>query len=181
MGMKVLQTKWIERKFSFNFPAGYFPCILERLRGTPARVEELITSFPPDILTVQIDNSWSIQEHAGHLYDLDELHEARIEDYDLDRPLLRPADMTNQRTYNSHHNLNQIETLMENFRGARDHFVKRLESFDEKGLVRMAIHPRLQQEMRLVDMAYFVAEHDDHHLARITSLANRLLHTSSPA
>jgi hypothetical protein len=34
-----------------------------------------------------------------------------------------------------------------------------------------AVHPRLQQPMRLVDMLYFVAEHDDHHLARMTALA----------
>jgi hypothetical protein len=29
--------------------------------------------------------------------------------------------------------------------------------------------------MRLVDMAFFVAEHDDHHLARMTALARVLL------
>jgi hypothetical protein len=33
------------------------------------------------------------------------------------------------------------------------------------------VHPRLQQPMRVVDMAFFVAEHDDHHLARMTQLA----------
>jgi len=29
------------------------------------------------------------------------------------------------------------------------------------------LHPRLQQPLRLVDHLYFVAEHDDHHLAKI--------------
>jgi hypothetical protein len=29
------------------------------------------------------------------------------------------------------------------------------------------LHPRLKQPMRLVDHLYFVAEHDDYHLARI--------------
>jgi hypothetical protein len=33
-----------------------------------------------------------------------------------------------------------------------------------------SLHPRLQQPMRLIDHALFVAEHDDHHLARITEL-----------
>jgi hypothetical protein len=28
--------------------------------------------------------------------------------------------------------------------------------------------------MRVVDMSFFVAEHDDHHLARMTDLARRL-------
>jgi hypothetical protein len=32
---------------------------------------------------------------------------------------------------------------------------------------RSLLHPRLKQPMRLVDHLYFVAEHDDHHLARI--------------
>ena len=33
-------------------------------------------------------------------------------------------------------------------------------------------HPRLGTPMRLIDLAFFVAEHDDHHLAQITHLAN---------
>jgi hypothetical protein len=41
---------------------------------------------------------------------------------------------------------------------------------------RTGIHPRLKQPMRLIDMCLFVAEHDDHHLMRMTVLAreNRL-------
>ena len=35
---------------------------------------------------------------------------------------------------------------------------------------RSMLHPRLQQPMRLVDHLCFVAEHDDHHLARIWEL-----------
>jgi hypothetical protein len=32
------------------------------------------------------------------------------------------------------------------------------------------MHPRLKQPMRLVDHLFFVAEHDDHHLALIREL-----------
>jgi hypothetical protein len=35
---------------------------------------------------------------------------------------------------------------------------------------RTMLHPRLKQTMRLVDHLYFVAEHDDHHLAHILEL-----------
>jgi hypothetical protein len=35
--------------------------------------------------------------------------------------------------------------------------------------------------MRVVDMGYFVAEHDDHHLARMTELAKLLTGLSSRA
>jgi hypothetical protein len=34
----------------------------------------------------------------------------------------------------------------------------------------LARHPRLGTPMRLIDLAYFVAEHDDHHLARLREL-----------
>jgi len=37
----------------------------------------------------------------------------------------------------------------------------------------MSVHPRLQQPMRLVDSLYFVAEHDDHHIAKISGLLRR--------
>jgi hypothetical protein len=44
-----------------------------------------------------------------------------------------------------------------------------------------AHHPRLEQPMTVVDLCFFVAEHDDHHLAAITSLrgGSALLGTSS--
>jgi hypothetical protein len=30
--------------------------------------------------------------------------------------------------------------------------------------------PRLNQMIRVIDLAFFIAEHDDHHLARINEL-----------
>ncbi len=41
---------WIERKFVFELPPAMFPNVLERLRGTPARVEERVASLSPDQL-----------------------------------------------------------------------------------------------------------------------------------
>jgi hypothetical protein len=37
-------------------------------------------------------------------------------------------------------------------------------------LLNTALHPRLKIPMRIVDLAYFVAEHDDHHLATIRGM-----------
>lgn len=34
------RTNWIERRFNFDFRVGLFLCILERLRGTPARLDK---------------------------------------------------------------------------------------------------------------------------------------------
>ena len=78
---------WFERQFPTGLPADLFPVVVERLRGTPARLEDRLSS-------------------AG------------------------------------------ASTLM----------------------AHTAPHPRLRVPMNLVDHAFFVAEHDDYHLARITEL-----------
>jgi hypothetical protein len=168
------RTPWFERNFEFNFPIEVFPSILERLRGTPARLEEMIRSFSENLLAVRVNDSWSIQDHVGHLFDLDELHDARIDDYLAERDRMRPADLQNRKTWDAGHNQRQSEELLAAFRAARKHFVDRLEAVDVEVLNRIAVHPRLNAKMRLIDMAFFVAEHDDHHLASMREIAKRL-------
>jgi uncharacterized damage-inducible protein DinB len=169
------QTPWVDRKFDFRFPLGLFPCILERVRGTPARLQETIASLPARILTVRVENAWSIQEHAGHLADLDELHDGRIDDFLAGKEILRAADMSNKKTETANHNAAAMPDLLSTFRTRRTAFVKRLELLDDSVLGRSALHPRLRQQMRLVDMVFFTAELDDHHLARIVALGNQLM------
>ena len=53
--------------------------------------------------------------------------------------------------------------------------VARLDSLEAEVFGRIALHPRLNVQMRLVDMLFFQAEHDDYHLTRISEL----LRTSS--
>ena len=53
-------------------------------------------------------------------------------------------------------------------------FVARFEEMTAEEAGRSAIHPRLNKPMRVVDLAHFTADHDDHHLASITYLASRL-------
>ena len=43
--------------------------------------------------------------------------------------------------------------------------------FQRRG--RTALHPRLQQPMRILDSAIFQADHDDWHLSRIRDLSRR--------
>ncbi len=168
------RTKWVEREFEFDLPVGVFPSVLERLRGTPARLEEVVRALPARALTERVGEAWTIQEQVGHLLDLDELHEGRLEDYERGLETLRAADMTNRKTYEAEHNAARVEDLLARFRAARLRFVRRLEAMDETGVARTAQHPRLQKPMRVIDMALFVAEHDDHHLASINEL-KRLL------
>lgn len=170
----VTRTKWIERKFNFDFPVGIFPCLLERLRGTPARIEELVSRLPAAILTTKPQHGWSIQENVGHLIKVEELHVGRLDDYDAGLKVLRAADMKNTRTSDADYNSQSIESVLIGFRDARRDFVKRLEAMDDAAAARTAQHPRLNVPMRVVDMAFFAAEHDDFHLAAITELARKI-------
>ena len=164
--------RWFERRFSFeHLSESDFPFLVERLRGAPARVEDKLRDLPPELLTRRDGEAWSIQEHVGHLVDLDALHDARLDDYRAGADVLRAADLQNRKTYEAAYNERPLAEVALAFRRGRGRFVERLETWDPKRLDRSAIHPRLQQPMRLVDMLYFVAEHDDHHLAWMTALA----------
>jgi hypothetical protein len=50
---------------------------------------------------------------------------------------------------------------------------------DAAALARVATHPRLQQEMSVVDLCFFVAEHDDHHLGAIAEIARGGYHSEA--
>ncbi|MBI5477089.1 MAG: DinB family protein [Ignavibacteriales bacterium] len=164
------QTKWFERKFDFDSTQNIFPSIVERLKGTPVRLEEKIKSLPPHILTIKLDGSWSIAENIGHLIDLEPLWQTRLEDFINGEKELHPADLQNTKTHNANHNSKPILELLALFRSLRRETVTMLENVEEKIVFRTALHPRLKTPMRLMDSFLFTAEHDDHHLVRITEI-----------
>jgi uncharacterized damage-inducible protein DinB len=161
---------WLSREFTLHLPVWTYPSIVERLRGTPARLEDRISSLPGKTLTRRDRNSWSIQENAGHLLDLEPLGMDRLDDFAAGRQILQAADLANRKTHEANHNSSAIKDILLSFRAARLVFVERLDSFDQAFVQRTATHPRLKKEMRVLDLVFFIAEHDDHHLARITEL-----------
>ncbi|HEX8128243.1 MAG TPA: DinB family protein [Pyrinomonadaceae bacterium] len=164
------RTNWFERKFTLDLPLAMYPNVLERVRGTPARLEDRLLKLPREILTRRDGDNWSMQEQAGHLLDLGTLDLGRLDDYAAGLDTLRPADLGNRKTHEANHNADSIENLLASFRAERGEFVRRLEGFDAELIARTALHPRLQMPMRVIDLVYFIAEHDDHHLARISDL-----------
>ena len=163
---------WFERKFDFSFPVGLYPNICGRLRGTPARLEELLQAWPREKLIRKPEASWSAQENAGHLLDLEFLWLARVEDFLNGAEILSATDLANRKTDEANHNACPVEELLANFRRARAALMTRLQPLATEMYSRTALHPRLRTPMRLVDHLYFVAEHDDHHLARIWELGS---------
>ena len=166
----VERTEWIKRQFAFELPLWMYPNVVERVGGTPARLEDLARSLTREILTRRDGDKWSIQEQAGHLLDLEPLGMNRLEDFEAGRETLRAADMENRKTHESNHNANTIENILAAFRQERMEFVRRLDAYDEGFVQRTALHPRLKVRIRVLDLAFFIAEHDDHHLARISEL-----------
>ena len=168
------KTKWFDRKFEFELLQNDFSKVLNRLKDTPERIEQLIYSVSPGILTKRTGDSWSIQEHIGHIIDLEDLHEGRIDDFISKARELRGADLKNKKTHEADHNENEITKLLQELRTARERLIKRFEGLDDNILSHVSIHPRLNQPMRPIDMAQFVAEHDDHHINAIIDLSEQL-------
>jgi uncharacterized damage-inducible protein DinB len=149
-----------------------FPPLLERLRGTPARIEDRIADLSGQTLVRRDGGRWSIQENIGHLLDLEPLWYGRVDDLSGGKDVLRPADLENRKTHEADHNAASPLELTLAFRRARFQLVERLDGVDAGAVERSARHPRLDQPMRLIDLVFFVAEHDDHHLATITDLVH---------
>jgi uncharacterized damage-inducible protein DinB len=164
--------RWFERRFEFSFPVEVWPNLCARLRGTPARLEEVVRGRAHEGLIRKEGGAWSAQEHVGHLLDLEELWLARAEDYVAGRELLTVADLRNRKTDEAGHNLRALEEILREFRAGRGKLLKRVSELDAGLFGRAIPHPRLKVPMRMVDHLYFVAEHDDHHLARIWEMVN---------
>jgi uncharacterized damage-inducible protein DinB len=144
--------------------------MVERLRGTPARLEEMIRAIPAGLLTRKQSQGWSIQKLVGHLISVEALFDKRLSEFIARADALTPADMTNRRTTDANYNARDIGELLVEFRQVRMASVARYESVGDEIIVHAAHHPRLDRPMRLIDIVYFLAEHDDHHLAEIVHL-----------
>ena len=71
--------KWFERKFDFSCLDGTMGSIIERLEDTPLRLRNKLSRIPEQARTRKHGESWSIQEHVGHLLDLAEYGLLRME------------------------------------------------------------------------------------------------------
>jgi uncharacterized damage-inducible protein DinB len=162
--------RWFDRKFELGLAAELAPELLERLRSTPQRLADAVRGLPPAVLTRKLEGKWSIQENAGHLLDLESLWDQRLDDYDAGTKELHPADLENRKTHAAAHNDRPISELLAEFTSVRGRIVDRLARMSPTELGRTALHPRLQQPMSVVDLCFFVAEHDDHHLRTIDEL-----------
>lgn len=164
------QISWFDIKFTFDHNQNLFPSILERLSGTPIRLEEKLSEVALETLTVSLDHSWSIKEHIGHLIDLEPLWQLRLEDIISGISEVGYVDLSNEKTDLADHNNTPVEQLLSEFRKILRETLVMLHTIHEEPVFKAALHPRLKTPLSPMDLFLFVAEHDAPHLARITTL-----------
>ena len=151
---------WFERTFPSGLPLKLLPTIVERLRGTRARAESRLADVPRDKLVKRRGHTWTIQEHVGHLLDVEFLWATRLDDFVAGRSILTEADLTNRSTWDANHNASDLHAILQAFGQERQKLVQRIESMPDEKLMATALHPRLKTSMSVVDFSHFVAEHD---------------------
>lgn len=168
------QINWFERKFDFTTAQNIMPSLIERLEGTSVRLKEKMSRIHPSHQVFKPEGKWSMLEHIGHLADLEPLWQGRLEDILAGEKEMRPTDLSNRKTTEANHNAKSLDELLDNFKKLRSITLARLIELKEEDVFKSALHPRLKTPMRAIDLFTFVAEHDDHHLARITEI-NRMI------
>ena len=163
---------WFERKFEFDFGVDQFSKILTRLNQTIPGIKSIVAENQNMNFGKQVEGRWSIIEHVGHLWDLEELWLGRLQDILNGVQVMRSADLTNRKTHEANHNKKGLEFVIGHFEQDRQVILERLKDLKPKDLVKSSVHPRLLKPMRIIDLFFFVAEHDDHHLRAIQKLMN---------
>lgn len=168
-------TPWLYRRWRFDFPAELYPAIIERLRGLPARTDEIVRPLSESQLSESFEGGWSVKRHLGHIADLEALITQRLDAYEQGVPVLPPADMQNEETVNADHDDQPIADVLARLRQRRESTISRLETYPRDFFARSAWHERLGTQKRVVDTCVFFADHDDHHLALVQMLARELV------
>jgi hypothetical protein len=161
---------WSQRRFAFGQPAWMLADFVERLRGLAPRLEFLLRGIDPDTAHRRLDGTWSIAQNAGHLSDVEDLWQERLEDLRRRRPVYTPAVPARFQEAAARHQGRPLAEILRELSERRARLVEALETAPADLLSASAFHERLQCPMRLVDCAQFYAEHDDHHLLRIRTL-----------
>jgi uncharacterized damage-inducible protein DinB len=166
------QVRWVERSFHFDFPVSLFPVIFSRLEGSIFRLKCILTNADDELCSRNLDG-WSVKEQLGHLCDLEDLWWKRLEDFVNNRPILTAADTNNPATHAANHNAKSIEHLLHNFTVERQKMLETIYGFENEILEKTSVHARLNMPMRLIDLLFFIAEHDDHHIAVISAVLRK--------
>lgn len=160
---------WFERNLKFGYPKEMLPFFLERLEGTIIRLEQKVKSVNDKTLSTKLDGKWSIKENIGHLAEVDEVANKRLDEIVNGVAVMSPA-VFEPRDYSTW----SIGEVLQLFTKNRTSNIEKYRAIQEKDLLKSSLHPRLKVAMTPVDLAWFDAEHDDHHLVKINEILAQL-------
>lgn len=163
-------VRWFDRQFDSNTGSEYFNEFLQQLDHFPAVLNKLLKSCPIEVSTRKMGDKWSVNENIGHLILLEDLWRIRFRDIKEGKPDMSPADLNNTATDESSFNNMLFEELIKNLVSERHKTIAMLQKMSEEDFLKTSMHPRLHQPMNIIDLMYFVAEHDLHHLYTIQSI-----------
>lgn len=162
--------RWFDRKFDFSFGMEKYPLLRERLQLAPSCYHEATASLHEPVLHIAPANRWSIKTHIGHLRILEPLWQRRFQDIANGMVTLSPADLNNAATHEADFDGMPLPELLADFEVERKKTLAILDRLTVDDFSKSSFHPRLRQPMRIIDLMYFIAEHDDHHLTTINEL-----------
>jgi hypothetical protein len=168
--MTIEKTQWLDRKFNFELPSGMLPFYLERLDGAIARLEKKTENVSDKILSEQLNGKWSIKQNIGHLAELEEVSLKRIDEILKGISPISPAIFEVQHDYNAV----PVKEVIEYFNNNRQKAIKKFKSLTPDDLQKSSMHPRLKVPISVIGLAFFHAEHDDHHIVRINEILEAL-------
>jgi hypothetical protein len=156
---------WFERKFVFGIQKEMLPFFLERLEGTIYRIEHKVKGVSESVLSEKYNDKWSVKQNIGHLAEVDTVGNKRIDEMLAGVAVLSPA-VFEPKDYNPW----PIEKVVAFFIESRLSNIRKYRTLSDLHLAKGSLHPRLKVTMTPVDLAFFDAEHDDHHLLKISDI-----------
>jgi uncharacterized damage-inducible protein DinB len=164
---------WFERNLIFGQPKEMLPFYLDRLEGTIVRIQEKVKNISDSTLSEKLNGKWSVKQQIGHLAEVDEIANKRLDEMVAGITPMSPA------VFEPHdYNPWPIEKVIDLFKTNRHKNLKKYQSLSDADLLKPSMHPRLKVMMTPVDLAWFDAEHDDHHLVKINGILYELAQRS---
>ena len=161
---------WFERDLVFGKNKELLPYILERLDGTAHRIRAKVNKLSEDKLSLKLNDKWSVKQNIGHLAEVDEINNRRIDEMLAGISPMSPAVFEVKPDYNTM----PVADVIDYFEKTRQKNISKYLRLSESELSKASLHPRLKLMMTPVDLAWFDAEHDDHHLVKINFILSQL-------
>ena len=143
------------------------PSVFDKLRLTPVLMAARVSNLPRATLLRRTGDDLSIQEHVGYLLDVTALCYNLMSDATANKPINLTEDAI-LLTFTTKHQASTISQILSRFHVERARLVRELESRENSTITVRAQHPRWRTPIRAVDLAFYLAECDEHHLTLIS-------------